>query len=71
MKTVKVKLAFDSQKPVNFKFGEVNLSIGSTASTTIEQQYADKIMAQYPGWIELVVSKAATKVKTTKKGGLS
>ncbi|GLU54448.1 hypothetical protein Dfri01_39090 [Dyadobacter frigoris] len=59
MKTVKVKLAYQADKPVNFKFGDINVIVG-TAASTIEQQYADKIMAQYPGWIELVVSKAAS-----------
>jgi hypothetical protein len=55
MKTVKVKLAFPSEKPVNFKFGEVNIRIATKASL-IEKLYADLIMKQYPGWIEQVVA---------------
>lgn len=66
MKSVKVKLAYPTDKPVNFKFGEVNVSVGTTA-TSIDQHFADKIMEQYPGWIELVVRKTTAKKKVTTK----
>jgi len=68
MKLVKVKLAFEpeNQKPVNFRFGEVNVRIGTKASQ-IEQQYADKLLKQYPGWIELVTRKPSGKTKVTKE----
>jgi len=66
MKAVKVKLAFPSEKPVNFKIGEVNVRIGKIP-TSIEQQWADIIIEQYPGWIELVVKKKAAKLSLTTK----
>ena len=65
MKTVKVKLAFRREKPVNFKLGEVNVSIGQKP-VVIEKQYADTIMKDYPKWIELVV-KPSRKAKTITK----
>jgi hypothetical protein len=65
MKPIKVKLAFPSEKPVNFKFGEINISIGVVA-TVIEQQYAEKIQKQYPGWIEPVI-RSPRKTKKTKE----
>lgn len=65
MKTVKVKLAFLSEKPVNFKIGEVNVSIGQKP-VVIEKQFADTIMKDYPKWIELVV-KSSRKSKPTAK----
>lgn len=65
MATIKVKLAFDSQKPVNFKIGDNNISIGLKPSM-INKEHADLIMKQYPGWIE-TVAKKTTKTKTTTK----
>ena len=65
MKSVKVKLAFLCEKPVNFKIGEVNVSIGQKP-VMIEKQYADRIMKDYPKWIELVV-KSSRKAKTITK----
>ncbi len=64
MKKVKVRLAYQTDKPVNFKFGEENITIGQTGLTAIEQRYADKIIEQFPGWIELVYNKKpASKTK--------
>lgn len=65
MKTAKVKLAFPSEKPVNFKIGEANIIIGQKVSV-IDQAHADIIMKQYPGWIELVLP-TPRKKKTTKE----
>lgn len=64
MKTVRVKLAFPSEKPVNFKIGEVNVSIGQKP-VVIEKQHADTIMKHYPTWIELVVKSSRKKTTTT------
>jgi len=58
MKTLKVRLAFPSGKPVNFRFGEQNIAI-SPKGTVIEARLADLIFEQLPGWIELVPKKAA------------
>ena len=57
MKTVKVRLAFESRKPANFKFGEDNITV-TPEGNRIPQKFADAIMAQLPGWIELVPAKS-------------
>ncbi|MCE6987492.1 hypothetical protein [Dyadobacter sp. CY323] len=70
MKRVKVRLAYQSDKPVNFRFGEVNITIAPSGLTAIEQHYAEKIIAQFPGWIEQVYNKkraAKPKTITTKE----
>lgn len=66
MKSLKIRLAFQSEKPVNFKFGDVNISIGQKP-VAVDKQYADLIMKQYPDWIELVVRKTAAKSKVITK----
>ncbi|WP_439555062.1 hypothetical protein [Dyadobacter sp.] len=70
MKKVKVRLAYQSDKPVNFKFGEENITIGPSGLTAIEQRYAEKIIEQFPGWIEPVYNKkpaAKSKAVETKE----
>lgn len=65
-KTVKVRLAFQNGKPVNFKFGETNITIGQQGSD-IDQRFADLINKQLPGWIEVVPKKTAAKSKQPAK----
>lgn len=40
-------------RPVNFKFGSVNIRLGKKP-VSIDSQYAKRILTQYPGWIQRV-----------------
>jgi hypothetical protein len=47
----KYKLAFASEKPINFAFGEANYLVGLKPGP-LPAKIAKAIMEQYPGWIE-------------------
>lgn len=40
-------------RPANFKFGSVNIRVGKKP-VEIDSKYAERILKQYPGWIERV-----------------
>lgn len=61
----KFKLAFASDKPINFAFGEDNYLVGPTPGV-LPAKIAKALMEQYPGWIEEVPSARAITEKSNE-----
>ena len=46
-----LKLKFESEKPVNFQFGDVGVVVGKEP-TEVEDSYAQALLTQYPDWVK-------------------
>lgn len=51
-----LKLAFESDKPFNFQFGQVSVVI-RPEPTEVDEKYGKALLQQYPTWFKKVKAK--------------